>query len=155
MKRLITIALSIILALIVAVPMASGQSSDTNHSAIFKDQTRGLPTTLAAGLDQPTDSQHITVVTRNLYLGANLDQAIAAIFSGNPDAIIQAATATWASLVATNFPERAEVLADRSRTPSHSWLVFRRCRFTVPVPPIPSPKARCRRSVSDSTIWRS
>jgi len=112
MKRLITIALSIILALVVAVPMASGQSSDTNHSAIFKDQTRGLPTTLAAGLDQPTDSQHITVVTRNLYLGANLDQAIAAIFSGNPDAIIQAATATWASVVATNFPERAEVLAD-------------------------------------------
>jgi len=112
MKRLITIALSIILALVVAVPMASGQSSDTNHSAIFKDQTRGLPTTLAAGLDQPTDSQHITVVTRNLYLGANLDQAIAAIFSGNPDAIIQAATATWASVVATNIPERAEVLAD-------------------------------------------
>ena len=112
MKRLITIALSIILALVVAVPMASGQSSDTNHSAIFKDQTRGLPTTLAAGLDQPTDSQHITVVTRNLYLGANLDQAIAAIFSGNPDAIIQAATATWASVVATKFPERAQVLAD-------------------------------------------
>jgi hypothetical protein len=51
-------------------------------------------------------------MTRNLYLGANLDQAIAAIFSGNPDTIIQAATATWASVVATNFPERAEVLAD-------------------------------------------
>jgi endonuclease/exonuclease/phosphatase family metal-dependent hydrolase len=51
-------------------------------------------------------------MTRNLYLGADLDQAIAAIFSGNPDAIIKAATATWASVVATNFPERAEILAD-------------------------------------------
>src|SRR5215217_3794511 len=112
MKQLITLALSIILALVVAAPMASGQSSDTTQSTNVEDPTRGLPTTLAAGLDQPTDSQHITVVTRNLYLGANLDQAIAAIFSGNPDAIIQAATATWASVMATNFPERAEVLAD-------------------------------------------
>jgi hypothetical protein len=32
MKRIITIALSIILALIIAAPMASGQSSDTNQS---------------------------------------------------------------------------------------------------------------------------
>ena len=43
-------------------------------------------------------------MTRNLYLGANLDQAIAALFSGDPDAISQAATATWASVMATNFP---------------------------------------------------
>lgn len=111
MKRLITLALSIILALVVAAPMASGQSSDTTQSTNVEDPTRGLPTTLAAGPDRPADSQHITVMTRNLYLGANLDPAIAAIFSGNPDAIVDAATATWASVVATNFPERAEVLA--------------------------------------------
>ena len=112
MKRLITLALSIILALVVAAPMASGQSSDTTQSTNVEDPTRGLPTTLVAAPDEPTNLQHITVMTRNLYLGANLDQAIAAIFSGNPDAIIQAATDTWASVVATNFPERAEVLAD-------------------------------------------
>jgi hypothetical protein len=63
-------------------------------------------------MEQPTDSQHITVMTRNLYLGANLDQAIAAIFSGDQAAITDAATATWASVMATNFPERAGVLAD-------------------------------------------
>jgi endonuclease/exonuclease/phosphatase family metal-dependent hydrolase len=51
-------------------------------------------------------------MTRNLYLGADLSQAIAAIFSGDQTAITDAATATWASAVATNFPERAEVLAD-------------------------------------------
>src|SRR5215204_85821 len=112
MKQLITLALSIILALVVAAPMASGQSSDTTQSTNVEDPTRGLPTTLAAGPDRPADSQHITVMTRNLYLGADLDQAIAAIFSGNPDAIVDAATATWASVVATNFPERAEVLAE-------------------------------------------
>jgi hypothetical protein len=92
--------------------MASGQSSDTTQSTNVEDSTGSPSTTQVAAPNQPTDSKHITVMTRNLYLGANLDQAIAAIFSGNPDTIIQAATATWASVVATNFPERAEVLAD-------------------------------------------
>ena len=101
MKRLATITLSIILVLVVASPMASGQSSDTSQS-----------TTSAAAPNRPTDSQHITVMTRNLYLGANLDQAILAILSGNQQVITDAATVTWASVVATNFPERAEVLAD-------------------------------------------
>jgi hypothetical protein len=100
------------LALVVAAPMASGQSSDTSQSTNVEDSTGSPSTTQVAAPNQPTDSKHITVMTRNLYLGANLDQAIAAIFSGNPDTIIQAATATWASVVATNFPERAEVLAD-------------------------------------------
>ena len=112
MKRLITIALSIILALVVAAPMASGQSSDTTQSTNVEAPTRGLSTTLAAAPDQPTDSQHITVMTRNLYLGADLTQAIAAIFSGDHSAITDATTAAWASVVATNFSERAEVLAD-------------------------------------------
>jgi endonuclease/exonuclease/phosphatase family metal-dependent hydrolase len=101
MKRLATITLNIILVLVVASPMASGQSSDTSQS-----------TTSAAAPNRPTDSQHITVMTRNLYLGANLDQAILAIFSGDQEAITNAATAVWASVVATNFPERAEVLAE-------------------------------------------
>jgi hypothetical protein len=112
MKRLITIALSIILALVVAAPMASGQSSDTTQSTNVEAPTRGLSTTLAAAPDQPTDSQHITVMTRNLYLGADLTQAIGAIFSGDHSAITDATTAAWASVVATNFPERAKVLAD-------------------------------------------
>ena len=111
MKRLMTIALSIILALVVAAPMASGQSSDTTQSTNVEDLTGSLPATLAAAPDRPTDSQHITVMTRNLYLGADLDQAILAIFSGDQEAITEAATAVWASVVATNFPERAEVLA--------------------------------------------
>jgi hypothetical protein len=111
MKRLMTIALSIILALVVAAPMASGQSSDTTQSTNVEDLTGSLPATLAAAPDRPTDSPHITVMTRNLYLGADLDQAILAIFSGDQEAITEAATAVWASVVATNFPERAEVLA--------------------------------------------
>src|SRR5918995_1994768 len=81
--------------------MASGQSSDTSQRA-----------TSAAASNRPTDSQHITVMTSNLYLGADLTQAIGAIISSDHSAITDAATATWASVMATNFPERAEVLAD-------------------------------------------
>ena len=56
MKRLVTIALSIILALAVTAPMAHGQSSDTTQGTNVEDPIRGLSTTLAAGMDQPTDS---------------------------------------------------------------------------------------------------
>jgi hypothetical protein len=111
-RRSITIALIALLALVVAAPMASGQSSDTTQSTNVDDPTRSLPATLAASQDRPTDSQHITVMTRNLYVGANLDLAIGAIFSGDQETIRNATTATWASVMATNFPERAEVLAD-------------------------------------------
>ena len=118
MKRLIVIALSIILALIVAAPMAFGQSSESYQSTIVDNEARGpSPAILASGTDQPagsqlTGSQHIKVMTRNLYLGADLTQAISAIISGDHSAIIDAATATWASVMATNFPERSEALAD-------------------------------------------
>jgi hypothetical protein len=112
MKRIITLALSIILALVVAAPMASGQSSGATQSTNAEDPTRSPSTTLAAAPDRPIDSQDITVMTRNLYVGADLDPAILAIFSGDPEIITDAATAIWKSVVATNFPERAEVLAD-------------------------------------------
>ena len=112
MRRSITIALIALLALVVAAPMASGQSSDTTQSTNAEDPGSPSTTNLAAAANKPTDSQDITVMTRNLYVGANLDLAIAAIFSGDQETIRNATTATWASVMATNFPERAEVLAD-------------------------------------------
>ena len=53
MKRLVTIALSIILALAVTAPMAYGQSSDTTQDT-NEEPTHGLSTTLSSGMDQPT-----------------------------------------------------------------------------------------------------
>ena len=51
----------------------------------------------------------ITVMTRNIYLGAELSPVIAA-----PDvpSLIAAATAAFATIEQTNFPERAQALAD-------------------------------------------
>ena len=51
-------------------------------------------------------------MSRNLYLGADLQEASAAAVSGDPDAIIAADTAAWANVKKTNFPERAKALAD-------------------------------------------
>src|SRR5262249_51911907 len=50
--------------------------------------------------------------TRNLYVGADLSPVGAALASGNPSAIINAASSFWAGVLSTNFPERAEALAD-------------------------------------------
>ena len=57
----------------------------------------------AAGKPRP-----VGVMTRNLYLGADLTPAIAA---GNPAALAIAATGIWQQVQATNFPERAKALA--------------------------------------------
>ncbi|MET9852518.1 endonuclease/exonuclease/phosphatase family protein [Streptomyces sp. NPDC006450] len=48
-------------------------------------------------------------MTRNLYLGADLAPVLAAT---SPQGLVAAATAVWANVQATNFPERAEALAD-------------------------------------------
>src|SRR5262249_42497473 len=54
----------------------------------------------------------VTVMTRNLYVGADLSPLAAALASGSPSAIIGAASTIWAGVVSTNFTERAEALAD-------------------------------------------
>lgn len=51
----------------------------------------------------------LRVMTRNLYLGADLAPVLAAT---SPQGLVAAVTAVWANVQATNFPERAEALAD-------------------------------------------
>ncbi|MER5758030.1 endonuclease/exonuclease/phosphatase family protein [Streptomyces sp. NPDC002082] len=51
----------------------------------------------------------LRVMTRNLYLGADLAPVLAAT---SPQGLVAAVTAVWANVQATDFPERAEALAD-------------------------------------------
>lgn len=68
------------------------------------------------------DRDGVTVMTRNLYLGADLSPAIAAILSGDPNEIPPAVSGVWASVQATNFRKRARALADEIRD-THPDLV--------------------------------
>lgn len=51
----------------------------------------------------------LRVLTRNLYLGADLGPVLAAT---SPQGLVAAVTAAYANVQATNFPERAQALAD-------------------------------------------
>jgi endonuclease/exonuclease/phosphatase family metal-dependent hydrolase len=52
------------------------------------------------------------VMTRNLYLGADLTPVITALASGDQAAIVMAATQTWAEVQATRPEERMQAVAD-------------------------------------------
>src|SRR5262249_39828012 len=56
--------------------------------------------------------REVTVMSRNLYHGADLEPAIAAVATGNPQVFIPAISQMWARVRATDFPTRAEALAD-------------------------------------------
>ncbi|MGP4051237.1 endonuclease/exonuclease/phosphatase family protein [Streptomyces sp. 2A115] len=65
----------------------------------------GSPTAASASESPAT----LRVMTRNLYQGADLAPVLAAT---SPQALVAAVTAAYANVQATNFPERAEALAD-------------------------------------------
>jgi endonuclease/exonuclease/phosphatase family metal-dependent hydrolase len=56
-------------------------------------------------------AKDVTVMSQNLYFGADLTPAIGALISGDGAAIVGAVSATYAKVVATNFPERAKAIA--------------------------------------------
>jgi hypothetical protein len=55
----------------------------------------------------------VTVMTRNLYLGSELTGLFAA---GDLEGLIEAASEVWANVLASDFPARAEVLAQEVAT---------------------------------------
>src|SRR5215218_5826512 len=85
----------------------------TTLSTPAQEQQSGTTDTLSSGrCSSSTTGQPIPVMTRNLYVGADLSPVFAAAAKGDGPGIVQATTATWQNVKATNFPERAGVLAD-------------------------------------------
>jgi len=56
-------------------------------------------------------SAEVIVMSRNVYLGANLNPVIGAIATGNPATISAASAAAYQDVVASNFAERAAAVA--------------------------------------------
>lgn len=65
----------------------------------------------AAPSPQASNAGTVTVMTRNLYVGADLAAAVEAILSGDPGAIVAAVSEVWAKVQFTDFPARAEGIA--------------------------------------------
>jgi hypothetical protein len=99
-RRILVMVIGVFLALMAAMPMASGQSSGTGQS-----------TDVGASNTKQKQDKNITVMTRNLYLGANLAPVVRAAARGDQPGTIQAVTDVWTNVVKTNFPERAGALA--------------------------------------------
>src|ERR1051325_5399792 len=53
----------------------------------------------------------LTVMTQNLYIGADLDPVVASIASGDRKQIMTAISNAWASAVKNDFPSRAAAIA--------------------------------------------
>jgi endonuclease/exonuclease/phosphatase family metal-dependent hydrolase len=65
----------------------------------------------AAQLPRANNHKTINVMTRNLYLGANLQAAFDAMVTGNRDAIVAAVSEIWKKVGFTDFPARAGGIA--------------------------------------------
>src|SRR5215213_1888642 len=111
--RRIVLVLAIALAMVLAwgeVVLAQGSSTLTTPA---QEQQSGTTGTLSSGrCSSSTKGQPIPVMTRNLYVGADLSPVSAAAATGDGPAIVQATTEAWQDVKATNFPERAGKLAD-------------------------------------------
>jgi endonuclease/exonuclease/phosphatase family metal-dependent hydrolase len=66
---------------------------------------------LAPAAAAPAKNPDVTVMTRNIYLGADLTPIIAAATDPNPFAVPTAAGVAFSHVVANNFPARAQAIA--------------------------------------------
>lgn len=70
------------------------------------------PSSPPAAQQAASPARTATVMTRNLYLGADLGPILAALGTGDPNLIVGAATQTWGAVQATRPEERMAAIAD-------------------------------------------
>ncbi len=70
------------------------------------------PPVAAAPPPQGHNAGTVTVMTRNLYLGADVAPVVSAVLSGDPAAIVTAVSEVWGKVQFTDFPARAEGIAN-------------------------------------------
>ena len=86
-SRFRTLSFALLLPVVLAGPLLAGPPSHANNV------------------------KHVTVMTRNVYLGASLTPVVLAIMGGDPEQIVLAVSGVWGMVRSTDFPARAESLA--------------------------------------------
>lgn len=84
----------------------------------FAGACRDAPTLTTPAFDEAAGTQRVTVMTQNLYVGADVDAVIAALGTGDPTTIQEALGTAIATLHETDFAARAGAFAaaiDRHR----------------------------------------
>jgi hypothetical protein len=107
MRRITLLIAAMVATVLLATGVAFSQSAPAggaDSSSLSQDLYRERPPTAGPAPDIP-------VMTRNLYLGADLDPVVAAAGKNDPLAVFDAVSKAWATILGTNLPERAEVLA--------------------------------------------
>jgi hypothetical protein len=135
MRRTLLLLATMALALMLASGVAFSQSTPTGSlDATTLSTGKCIPGNQASAKDQ----RPITIMTRNLYLGADLDPVIAAASTGGD--VFKAVSDAWATIVGTDFNSRAEALADEIEA-SEPMLVglqevtlYRTGKFQDPAP---------------------
>lgn len=91
----------------------------TDHNAL--GPAASATPALQAGLAAAGGTQRITVMTRNMYVGADVDAVIAALASPDPNDDLPALLAAIQTLQETSYPARAAAFADEiARTRPHA-----------------------------------
>lgn len=86
------------------------------------------------------EGKKTTFMTRNLFLGADLNPAIAAIIAGDPNEILTEVGAAWANVQATDFPTRAVAIAEEVKAQQPDFLGLQECVvWSVGAPFDPAP----------------
>ena len=99
-RKLFTLLMTICLFAVSGSALAGSRGDNDKNDA--GDRSQGYK-----------DTRKIDVMTANLYLGADIFRIVeAAADTGNPLAIPTAVTGVFGIVQATNFPERAEAIAD-------------------------------------------
>jgi endonuclease/exonuclease/phosphatase family metal-dependent hydrolase len=99
MKRFITLSMAVAAAL--------------SFAACDNDQTTGLEDSLLEKRSGPPgNSRYLTVMTRNLYVGGDVDPILEAAGAGRLDLIPGLVDQAFATMMLTNYPARAGAIAD-------------------------------------------
>ena len=101
MKRTVLVLIMALAVILACAGVVFAQEQQSSTSGLASDRC-----------STAKDGPPIPVMTRNLYLGADLSPVFAAAAKGDGPGVVHATTTAWQGVRATNFPERAGALAD-------------------------------------------